>query len=66
MYIEINGHRKVEDDEAFMFACGMFEEETEAEKAIFMDIMRDAESFDEAKRQIIDYSYSGNWVHREE
>ena len=66
MYIEFNGSRKVSDEEAFMFACGMFDEETEIEKAVFMDIMREARDFEGAKRKIIDYAYSGNWVHRKE
>ena len=43
-----------------------FDEETEIEKAVFMDIMREARDFEEAKRKIIDYAYSGNWVHRKE
>ena len=66
MYIEFNGYRKVEDEEAFMFACGMLEDGTESEKETFMDIVKDSETFEEAREGIIDYAFSGNWVYRKE
>lgn len=64
MYIEFNGYRKVEDEEAFMFACGMLEDGTESEKETFMDIVKDSETFEEARKGIIDYVFSENWVYR--
>lgn len=66
MYIEFNGHRQVEDEEAFMFACGMLEDGTEAEKETFMDIVKDSDTFEEARKGIIDYAFSGNWIYRKE
>lgn len=66
MYIQFNGNIKVPDEEAFMFACGMLEDGALLEKQTFMDIMKDADTFEEAKKNLIDYAYSGNWVHREE
>lgn len=66
MYIEFNGYRQVEDEEAFMFACGMLEDGTESEKETFMDIIKDSDTFEEARKGIIDYAFSGNWVYRKE
>lgn len=65
MYIEFNGYRKVEDEEAFMFACGQIEESGYEEKDIFMNIMKMANNFEEAKTAVVEWYYSGNWVKKE-
>jgi len=44
----------------------MLEDGTESEKETFMDIVKDSETFEEARKGIIDYAFSGNWVYRKQ
>lgn len=66
MFVNISSQLKVPDEEAFMFACGQIEDSGYEEKDIFMNIMKMADNFEEAKTAVVEWWYSGNWVKRSE
>lgn len=66
MFVSMDDKIKVPDQEAFMFACGQIEDSGYEEKDIFMNIMKMAENFEEAKIAVIEWWYSGDWVKRSE
>ena len=65
MYIGIGPEygKRIREEDAFTYACQRIFSEPQEERETAMQIFRDAWSFEEAEDALIEWYYSGNWIH---